>query len=188
MTVLETPRLILRPFQDADLEPFREYRSDPQVARYQGWETPFSRPQAEAFIREMKRARPGVPGTWYQFALQRKLAAGLIGDCGFHIFDHDPRQAEIGYTVASRFQRMGYGSEGVGRLLDFLFAELGLHRVTATCDVQNQASARLLERVGMRREGHYLENIWFKGAWGSEYLYALLEREWQLRGETPPEG
>ncbi len=67
------------------------------------------------------------------------------------------------------------------RLLDYLFCELALHRVTATCDALNDASAKLLERVGMRREGHFIENIWFKGAWGSEYNYALLQREWMAR-------
>jgi RimJ/RimL family protein N-acetyltransferase len=187
MTVLDTPRLILRPFQDEDLEPFQAYRSDPLVARYQGWEAPYSRQQAEAFVREVKKARPGVPGEWYQFAIQRRQGPGLIGDCACHVFYADPRQAEIGFTLARAFQGMGYATEAVQRLLAYLFAALGLHRVTATCDVRNQASARLLERVGMRREAHFIENIWFKGAWGSEYLYAILESEWRKHRESPPE-
>jgi RimJ/RimL family protein N-acetyltransferase len=63
-------------------------------------------------------------------------------------------------------------------LLDYLFNELNLHRVIAECDVENIASYRLLERLGFRREAHLIENIWFKGAWGSEFHYAILEREW----------
>jgi RimJ/RimL family protein N-acetyltransferase len=69
----------------------------------------------------------------------------------------------------------------VSCLLGYLFGELHLHRVSAICDAENLASARLLERVGMRREGHFIENIWFKGAWGSEYSYAILQSEWSER-------
>lgn len=64
---------------------------------------------------------------------------------------------------------------------DYAFFTLDLHRITATTDVLNTPSYTLLERLGFRREGHYLENVWFKGAWGDEYLYAMLQREWRLR-------
>lgn len=180
--ILETPRLILRPFQDADLETFVAYRSDPEVARYQSWEPPFTIEQAADFISEMKRALPGVVGEWYQFAIERKQPGGLIGDCAFHILAHDAQQAEIGFSFARQYQRQGYATEAVTRLLDYLFGELVLHRVTATCDAANAASAKLLERVGMRREGHFMDakRIWFKGAWGSEYSYAILQRDWKI--------
>jgi RimJ/RimL family protein N-acetyltransferase len=181
MPVLETQRLILRPFQGQDLEAFTSYRSDPDVARYQSWEIPYSQDQAAALIQEMKRTQPGIPGEWYQFAIERKLSPGLIGDCVFHILTQDVRQAEIGFSLARQYQGQGYAAEAVNRLLDYLFGELDLHRVAAICDVENQASVRLLERVGMRREGHFIENIWFKGAWGSEYSYAMLHQEWRMR-------
>lgn len=179
MIHLETPRLILRPFQEADLEAFSAYRSDPEVARYQSWEAPYTLAQAAAFLEEMKNTQPGTPGEWYQIAIERKSTPGLIGDCAFHILAHDPRQAEIGFSLARAYQRQGYATEAVRRLLESLFSELDLHRVTATCDAENTASARLLERVGMRREGHFIENIWFKGAWGSEFAYAVLQEEWK---------
>jgi RimJ/RimL family protein N-acetyltransferase len=70
-------------------------------------------------------------------------------------------------------------TEAARRLLDYLFETFGLHRVSAICDVENTASARVLERLGMRREGHFVESVWFKGRWGSEYGYALLRREWE---------
>jgi [ribosomal protein S5]-alanine N-acetyltransferase len=63
-------------------------------------------------------------------------------------------------------------------LLDYLFGDLNLHRVVAITDAENRAAARLLEKLGLRREGVFVENVWFKGAWGSEFLYALLRREW----------
>ncbi len=179
MFLLTTPRLLLRPFQSADIEPFAAYRSDPEVARYQSWEAPYSTQQAAAFIAELQTIKPGTPGEWYQLAIERQAQPGLIGDCAFHVFLHNPQQAEIGFSLAAQHQRQGYASEAVSRLLAYLFTDLNLHRVTATCDALNHASAHLLERVGMRREAHYLENTWFKGAWGSEYAYALLRREWE---------
>jgi RimJ/RimL family protein N-acetyltransferase len=178
---LETARLIMRRFQDEDLEAFAAYRSDPEVARYQGWDAPYSRERAAIFIAEMKTVQPGTPGDWMQLALEVKGQSGLIGDCAFHVFKQDPRQAEIAYTLARAHQGQGYASEAVTRLLDYLFHDLHLHRVTATCDVENVGSYRLLERVGFRREATFCQNIWFKGAWGSEYLYAILEAEWNKR-------
>jgi RimJ/RimL family protein N-acetyltransferase len=179
MIRLETPRLLLRPFQDSDLEAFAAYRSDPQVARFQSWEAPFAVEEAAAFIAEMQRACPGTAGSWYQLAIQQKVQPGLIGDCAFHVLAADTCQAEIGFTLARPFQGQGYAAEAVRSLLEYLFTGLQLHRVTATCDAENVASAHLLQRVGMRREAHFIENIWFKGAWGSEFLYAILQSEWR---------
>jgi RimJ/RimL family protein N-acetyltransferase len=176
---LETERLILRPFEDADCEAFAVYRSDPVVARYQGWETPFTLDQAKEFVVTMREIQPGLPGEWYQWAIERRASPGLIGDCAFQVFAHDTRQAEIGFSLAAEHQRHGYGGEAVTRLLDSLLDELRLHRVVAICDVENRGSARLLERVGLRREAHMIENVWFKGAWASEYTYAVLDREWR---------
>ncbi len=176
--VLETERLRMRAFQDRDIQGFAQYRSDPDVAKYQSWNTPYSIENATQFITEMKAIRPGIPGEWYQIAIELKEGYQLIGDCAFHILAKDAQQAEIGFTLARTHQGQGYATEAVTKLLDYLFDEFQLHRICATCDVQNQASARLLERIGMRREAHFIENIWFKGNWGSEYVYGLLGHEW----------
>lgn len=176
--ILETHRLTLRPFQDADQEFFANYRSDPEIARYQSWNTPFTQTQATAFIQDMKGRQPGRVGEWYQLAIECKQTTGMIGDCAFHILKQDAQQAEIGFSLARQHQGQGYAVEAVGRLLDYLFGEMGLHRVTAICDANNHAAAKLLARIGMRQEGHFIENIWFKGSWGSEYSYAILKREW----------
>jgi aminoglycoside 6'-N-acetyltransferase len=175
---LETPRLILRPFQDSDLEAFVAYRSDPEVARYQGWEAPYSLEEGVRFIQKMKSAQPATPGEWYKMAIERKADGQMIGDCAFQLLASDARQAEIGLTLARPYQGCGYGTEAVQRLLDYLFGELGLHRVRANTDVENIASVRALEHIGLRREGHFIENLWFKSRWSSEYWYAMLEREW----------
>jgi RimJ/RimL family protein N-acetyltransferase len=105
----------------------------------------------------------------------------MIGDVAFTILKEDERQAEIGFTLARRYHGQGYAGEAVERLLAHLLGERRLHRVRANCDVENTASARLLERVGMRREAHLVESLWFKGHWASEYWYAILREEWEAR-------
>jgi aminoglycoside 6'-N-acetyltransferase len=177
----ETARLILRPFQQQDLESFIAYRSDPLVARYQGWDAPYPREKAIAFIEEMKNKQPGRRGDWYQIMVTLKPGQDVIGDVAFHILAEDVLQAEIAFTLARSFWGQGYAVEASSCLLDYLFGELHLHRVRALCDMDNLASAHVLERLGMRREGNFLENVWFKGNWGSEFLYAILDREWQIR-------
>lgn len=181
MIPLKSQRLRLRPFQESDLDTFASYRSDPDIARYQSWNTPYTRDQAAAFFKKMRLAQAGTPGTWYQIAVERLNQPGIIGDCAFQVLEEDSAQARFGVTFSKTYQKQGFASEAIRCLLDYLFGDLKLHRVTAICDVENLASAKLLERVGMRREGHFIENIWFKGAWGSEYSYAILQSEWGLR-------
>jgi RimJ/RimL family protein N-acetyltransferase len=178
---LETPRLILRPFEDRDAVIFAAYRSDPEVAHYQGWEAPYSLEQAEEFVSEMNNRAPGVPGEWFQVAIARKEDGLFIGDCVFKRLADEPRVAEIGYTLARGYQRQGYASEAIHALLDYLFGSFGLHRVLANCDPKNAASIRLLEKLGFRHEGCFIESLWLKGEWVDEDWYAILEREWQGR-------
>jgi RimJ/RimL family protein N-acetyltransferase len=176
---LETDRILLRHFRDSDLDGFIAYRSDPNVARYQGWDLPYGREKGSSFINEMKNAQPGTPGKWFQVAIELKSLNTLLGDCAFHVWASDTRQAYIGITLARSSWGKGYGQEACRCLLDFLFDELNLHRVIAECDVENTASIALLNHLGFRCEAHLIENIWFKGAWGSEYHYAMLQREWK---------
>jgi RimJ/RimL family protein N-acetyltransferase len=103
-----------------------------------------------------------------------------IGDLAFKLKD-DGRQAEIGFTFDRKYQKKGYALEAVGSLLDYFFKKLHLHRVIAITDEQNQASWKLLEKLGFRKEGHYIQNILFKGSWGNEFLYAILDKEWERK-------
>ena len=178
-TRLETERLILRRFADSDLAPFLAYRNDPEVARYQAWES-CTESAAAAMIEELKVLQPGSPGEWFQFATELKETGALIGDCALKV-EQDGRQAEVGFTLAREHQGKGYAQEAVSRLLDYAFGDLGLHRVVAITDRENEPSIALLERIGMRREGRFVQNVWFKGRWASEYLYAVLEDEWLRR-------
>jgi RimJ/RimL family protein N-acetyltransferase len=181
-TRLESERLILRRFRDSDLAPFVAYRNDPEVARYQSWES-FDEREARAFIREMASAHPGMPGDWFQFAVESKEIGKLIGDCALQVDGQEPYRAEIGFTLAREHQGNGFASEAVSCLLDYVFTSLELHRIFAIADCRNKPSWTLLERVGLRQEGHFLENVWFKGEWADEYLYAVLKDEWLMKRE-----
>ena len=85
----------------------------------------------------------------------------------------------IGFTIAPEHQGHGYATEAVRSLLGYLFGSLGKHRATACCDARNAASAAVLERLGMRREGHLHESTWAKGEWTDDLIYAMLARDWR---------
>jgi RimJ/RimL family protein N-acetyltransferase len=177
-TQLRTPRLHLRRFRASDVEVFARYRSDPAVARYQGWDAPYPVERATEFVSTMATAPADVPGEWLQVAIARSTDGSLVGDCAFAPEEHEPRNAEIGFTVAPEHQGRGYAREAVSLLLRYLFDHLGKHRVAASCDSRNLASAKVLAAVGMRQEGHRLESTWSKDEWTDDLLFALLRREW----------
>jgi aminoglycoside 6'-N-acetyltransferase len=179
---IETPRLILRRFCDADLEPFVAYRNDPEVFRYQGWKIPFTRAEGLQFIDEMKSVAPGDEGKWFQTALELKDSHALIGDVGFGLRRGGHGQAYFGFTLARPYWQQGYAGEAATAVLEYLFSELCLHRIMADCDTANRASWRLLERLGFRREGHHRQSFWLGDRWGDEYLYALLAEDWRAKG------
>lgn len=178
---LRTARLRLRAMGDADLPAFVAYRQDPEVARYQSWDETFSAEDAVALFAGKRGIAIGTPGAWTQIAIEEAATGALLGDCALHVKEDDPRQAEIGFTLARGYRGKGYATEAVEAVLEYAFGTLGLHRVTAITDARNAAAARLLQRVGMRREGHYLQNVWFKGAWGDEFSFAILRDEWAAR-------
>ena len=161
----------------SDLARFMAYRNDSRIARFQGWET-FTKEAAAAFLEEQQSRRPFTPGQWLQIAITLKPTHSLVGDCAFKIHFDDPRQATIGITLAQRFHGKGFATEAIATLLNYGFEELGLHRVCADTDPQNTAAWRLLERLGMRREAHLKQSLWFKGQYTDEYFYAILKREW----------
>jgi RimJ/RimL family protein N-acetyltransferase len=180
--LFETSRLVLRRFAPGDEAAFAAYRSDPEVARYQSWDAPFPLADAERFVAELSLADPRALG-WFQYAIERRDEPGLIGDVGVCRSD-EGRQAELGFTFAPAHQGRGYASEAVTRIVEFLLVEEGLHRLTANADGRNVRSARLLERVGFRREGHLVASSWIKGEWTDDLLFGLLASEWAgHRGE-----
>ena len=178
--VLRSPRLLLRQLRPDDAAAIVAYRSRPEVARFQSWES-FGPAVADQLIAEQARVAPDTPGTWLQLALVLAESEAVIGDCGIHFRADEPRQVELGITLATERQGQGVAAEALGRVLEYVFGTLGKHRASAVTDAENHAAARLFQRLEFRQEAHYLENVWFKGAWGSEFGFALLRREWEQR-------
>lgn len=173
-----TVRLVLRKLNLADFEALFRYRTDPEVSRYQNWK-PLTIEDARQFVETIASVEPDTPGSWFQLAITLRETGEVIGDCGLHFPAEETRQAEIGITLALAYQGKGYASEALAAVLDYLFISLGKHRVVASVDPGNLASVALLERLGMRKEAHFRESLWFKGAWADDVIYAILEREWR---------
>ncbi len=173
----ETPRLCARPFAFDDLEQFVAYRQHPDVERFQSW-SDYTLEQGRSLIESMHGLRPGVPGEWYQIALEARADEALVGDLALKVDASEPSEAEVGFTLAPTQQGKGYATEALHALLGYAFESLALHRIIAVTDALNEPAAALLQRAGMRREAHFVENVFFKGAWGSEFLFAMLAREW----------
>lgn len=174
--------MVLRRFREQDAPALAAYRSDPEVARYQGYDG-CTLAEAEEFVASMHGLSPGVPGRWFQFAVSLRRADGLIGDCALRCRNHEPRQAELGFSFARAHQGVGLATDAVRTLLDYAFSTLDLHRVLAITDVRNTRARRLLERLGLRQEARFEKNTFFRngreGEWSSESLYATLQEEWQ---------
>jgi RimJ/RimL family protein N-acetyltransferase len=151
--VIVTERLVLRPFRASDLPAFVAYRSDPDVARYQGWDASFSMADAVRFLAEQDVVGLGARGTWTQLAAVDRVDGTLRGDCAACISADEPGSAEIGVTFARSSQGRGYATEALTALLTTLFDDHGVERVHAECHRRNGAVHALLERVGLQREG-----------------------------------
>ena len=174
---IQTERLFVRRFQKSDLEQLVGYRNDPEVWRFQGWGAGYSSEQASQFISEMNTRELGEMG-WMQLAIEVITTRKMIGDVALNVLEFEPKTAMIGYTLARDAWGQGYAAEAVTALLKYCFEELGLHRVRANCDARNQASWRLLEKLGFRREAHFVESYLEHRTWFDEFEYAMLEREW----------
>lgn len=146
---IRTERLVLRRFRDDDRPGFLAYRRHPDVARYQSWDVDYADAAADSFFAEMTTAPVWRPGEWFQVAVEHD--GTLIGDVAFWP-DPDGAEVEIGYSLHPDHQGKGFASEAVAALVRAL-REQGARTVVAGCDVDNVASARLLERLGFARAG-----------------------------------
>jgi RimJ/RimL family protein N-acetyltransferase len=174
----------LRRFEARDLPAFAAYRSDPEIAAFQSWETPYTRADAERFLAEQQAVELGDRGAWAQLAIADRAGGALLGDCAVRFLVEQPRTAEIGITLARGSQGRGVAREALSALLGELFGGRDLHRVIARTDDRNAPAHRLLAALGFREEGRLVEADWFKGEWASLRLHALLAREWRDRGSV----
>jgi RimJ/RimL family protein N-acetyltransferase len=177
---IATQRLSLAPLRPDNAAAFYEYRSDREVSRYQSWE-PGSLDEAAQFINGLQSLAFDTPGTWFQLAIRPRDSSLLIGDLGVHFPADDPHQVEIGFTVAPKHQRQGFGIEAVTGLLGFLFGTLQKHRVFASVDPRNEPSIALLKRLEMRQEAHFRESLLINGEWVDDIVFGILASEWKCR-------
>lgn len=178
---LRTERLLLRPYTAADFGALYAMRSDPEVARYLYWE-----PQTEDEVRETLARKEAstllrAEGDVLALAAEERMRGEVVADVILHWFSEDHATGEIGYITHPAHGGKGYATEASGPLLRIAFDGLGLHRVIGRLEARNTASARVLEKLGMRREAHLVENEWVKGEWQSELVYAILDREWRTQ-------
>lgn len=180
MVQLESERLLLREFVKSDFEAVHEYARDPDVVRYMEW-GPNGREATRKFIDIALAWQKESDRQIYEFAVTLKSENVLIGACGVRISPSDPGQADIGYCYNKMYWRQGYAAEAGRCLLIFGFEKLELHRIVATCDTENLGSSGVMEKIGMRREGHFIEDKKIKGHYRDTYLYAILRSEWDRR-------
>lgn len=178
MVVIHTDRLVLRELDETDRQPVHSYASDPEVVQYMDW-GPNTEEETKSFIRRSIDYQKKKPRQNYTLAITLKADDRLIGGCGIHVTNPDNQEGWLGYCLNRDFWRQGYATETAKALLEFGFKQLRLHRIYATCDPVNVASAHVLDKIGMQREGHLREHKWTKGRWQDSLLYAILENEWK---------
>jgi RimJ/RimL family protein N-acetyltransferase len=178
---LTTERLVLRRFTADDLAPYYAYQRLPETTRYL-LSGPRSYVQCMARIAKYVDDPFAGPGDWATFAVERAGRPGLVGELALkwspggqsESGNGSERVGEIGWTLAPEAQGYGYATEAAQAVLDLAIDELGFHRVEARLDARNRASAAICERLGMRREGVLRDNMYLKGEWTSEAIYAVL--------------
>lgn len=175
--IIETERLLMREFIESDWQVVFAYQSDPLYLRYYHW-TERTQTDAQEFVRMFINQQKEQPRTKFQLAVVLKEENQLIGNCGIRINDRQLREANIGYELDSRYWGKGYATEAARAMLKFGFETLGMHRIWSWCVAENIASVRVLEKIGLRREGHLREKEFIKGRWYDNFLYAILDHEW----------
>lgn len=179
---LETARLLIREFAANDVDAVHAYSSLPEVTQFLIWgpnTADQSKQSVRAFLDDQKdkqRANFDLAIVLKQIR-RRGEKRRLIGAVGLKLIDWDNRTAEIGYVLHPEFWGAGYAAEAAHAVMAAAFHDLGLQRIVATCDQRNKASARVLEKLGMRREGAFRRSKYIQDAWRDEYLYAVLAEE-----------
>ncbi|MGE5703142.1 MAG: GNAT family N-acetyltransferase [Clostridia bacterium] len=177
---LQTNRLIIREFTWEDWPAVHAYASDPEVVTYMIW-GPNREEETKVYVQETLAQTTRHPRLNYDLAVIEKESSRLVGGCSLNVSGSN---AEFGYCFHRSSWGRGYATEVSRELLSFGFEQLQLHRIYATCRPQNIGSMRVLEKLGMRREGHLREHFWAKGAWQDSYLYAILATEFKVAQQS----
>jgi len=181
---IRTGRVTLRLITPADLEDVHAYQSLEEVARYQMFEPRTREEVAEKLATWSTATTLENDGDYLQLAVD--LDGRVIGDIFFAIKRARDELGEIGWTINPAFQRQGYATEAATAVLDLAFNTIELHRVQAELDPRNDTSVALCNKLGMRHEAHFVEDLMFKGEWGDTGAYAILSREWLALHPSSP--
>lgn len=181
---LETDRLIVRRFEERDVADILEYSrhepTDEHRRRNVDWE-----PTEESVRRwwaPMVSMKPEEAIQWLSLVIERKAEGRVIGHVGFNAKRiGDSFQGQIGWILGKAHEGNGFATEATIALLDYLFQTVGFHRVYAMTSPDNRRSWRLMERLGMRCEAHFVRNCYHDSGWTDEYVYAILGDEWTAR-------
>jgi RimJ/RimL family protein N-acetyltransferase len=178
---IETDRLLLRPFAPSDHAALLAIHSREELTRYLYWGPRGSDAVSEVLAEKVAGAKLEQEGDVLNLAAVLREEDTLVGDIVLMWRSLAHRQAEVGFVFHPDHHGRGYATEATAALLRLGFEELGLHRIYGRIDTRNTASGRVLERLGMRREAHLVENEWVKGEWTDETIYGMLDREWEAR-------
>ena len=178
---IETSRLRLRPFTRGDVDAVHSYRQREDVTRYLFDEAMSRESVAEAVQGRIGQTQWTAEGDKIFLAAERKEDFALIGEVSLILRSAEARQAELGYIFNPDYHGRGYATEASRGMLALGFDEAGVHRIYARCDARNDASRRVMERLGMRQEAHFREHTLTKGRWDEDLIYAILEDEWRLQ-------
>jgi RimJ/RimL family protein N-acetyltransferase len=175
---LVTERLLLRPYEPGDLDALHDMQSRPEVARYLYWEPRTRSESQSSLVRKVGWTRIWGEGDTLNLAVTRRSGGPVIGDVLVTYTSAAHQQAELGYLFHPGVHGQGLATEAAAVMVDLAFDQLGVHRVFARLDARNLPSARLLERLGLQREAHLVQNEWVKGEWVDEVIYAVRADEW----------
>lgn len=165
-----------------DVDDIHSYQSRTDVCRYLPFEPRTRDEVAEKVTKYSTALVLKGDGDYWQLAVERASDPGrVIGDVYFTIKSTGNAAGEIGWILHPDHTGKGYMAEAATAVLKIAFDDLGLHRVRAVLDPRNDASVALCERLGMREEAYFVEDLWFKGAWADTAIYAILDREWAAR-------
>jgi len=177
LPALMTPRLCLRKLTIADVNDVFAYASDPLVARYTLWQTHRSRADSERFIEaELTKYENLQPASW---GLVYQQTGKVIGTCGFGTWHIAHARIEVGYALGRAYWGQGLMPEALQAVINFCFSRLPLNRIEALCLLENHASARVMEKVGMRYEGTLRQALCCQGRYCDLNLYAILQADWK---------
>jgi RimJ/RimL family protein N-acetyltransferase len=169
-----TTRLRLRDFELGDYQAVHAFATDLAVVRYVEW-GPNTPEETEAFLREARASADVSPRRRYALAVVvQSDAERLIGSIELRVVSCEHRRGEIGYALARESWGLGYATEATRRLLAFGFNELGLHKISATCDPGNRASVAVLTKNGMHQDGLLREHVYAQSQWRDRLLLSVI--------------